>query len=127
MSVTDGDGALVTQTYTVNLTGANETTRIAPTDISLTPATPADSVNFNSFVFNGTLTATDPDPGAIAFSITSQTTAGQFSITGGNQLTANGLSTNATLQIVIRATQTGDPGGMFTEETFTTQSGTNAY
>ncbi|MBV1691089.1 VCBS domain-containing protein [Novosphingobium sp. G106] len=125
VTVTDGDGPLVSQSYTVNLVGAADgPLHFAPTDISLTPATPADSVNFNQFAFSGTLSATDPDPGAINFAIVSQSNANLFSISG-NSLSSTGLGVNETLSVTVRATQVGDPVGMFRDETFTIITGGN--
>jgi len=125
VSVTDGDGALVMQSYTVNITGADDApTRVAPTDITLSPAVPGGSVNFNQFDFSGALSATDPDAGAITFTVTTQSNPGLFSISG-TTLSATDIGTNTTLTVTVRATQAGDPAGVFKEETFTIKTGTN--
>jgi hypothetical protein len=115
----------VRQTYTLNITGANDApTRVAPNDIRLSPAVPNVSVNFNQFDFSGQLSATDPDSGAITFTVTSQSNPGLFTISG-TTLSANDIGTNTTLTVSVRATQVGDPLGVFTEETFTVITGSN--
>ena len=113
----------VTETATVDV-AVNAPARVGPTDIQLSPAVPADTVNFNSFAFSGTLTASDPDPGAITFSIASQSDPGTFTLSG-NTLSSSDLGTNTSVSVTIDATQSGDPAGVFAEETFTIVTGTN--
>ncbi|MDX8514511.1 VCBS domain-containing protein, partial [Mesorhizobium captivum] len=100
--------------------------RFAPTDIQLTPSTPAGDVNFNLFNFSGTLTATDPDPGSFVYSITSQSDPGVFSIAG-STLSSTGLGPSKAYSITVQATQTGDPGGPAYQysETFQVITGSN--
>ena len=113
------------QAIAVTVTDVEEApSRVAPTDIKLTPATPEDNVNFNQFDFSALLTATDPDPGAFTYSIVSQSIANKFTISG-NTLSANDIGTQTTLMVTVRATQAGDPAGVYTEETFTIMTGTN--
>jgi Ca2+-binding RTX toxin-like protein len=70
------------------------------------------------------LTAADPDSGAISFAIQSQT-GGNFSISGSNTLTSTDVDQNSTYIVVVRATQAGDPAGVFRDETFTIITGGN--
>ncbi|WP_283938136.1 Ig-like domain-containing protein, partial [Sphingomonas brevis] len=113
----------VTETATVSVT-INAAGRVQPTDIKLTPAVPAGDVNLNQFDFTGSLTATDPDPGAITFSVVTQSQPGLFSISG-NTLSALDIGVNKTISVTVRATQTGDPAGVFTDEVFTILTGSN--
>ncbi|TJV48772.1 MAG: type I secretion C-terminal target domain-containing protein [Mesorhizobium sp.] len=128
VTVTDGDGALVTQSYTVHVSGADDgPPRFAPTDIQLTPNTsPTGDVNFNQFSFSGTLSATDADPGSFVYSITSQSDAGLFSISG-NTLSSGSLTTSNTATVTVQATQVGDPAGPAYQysETFQFITGSN--
>ncbi|TIQ28074.1 MAG: hypothetical protein E5X48_31995 [Mesorhizobium sp.] len=128
VTVTDGDGAPVTQGYTVHVSGADDgPPRFAPTDIQLTPSTsPTGDVNFNQFSFSGTLSATDPDSGSFVYSITSQSDAGLFSISG-NTLSSASLTTSNTATVTVQATQVGDPAGPAYQysETFQFITGSN--
>ncbi|WFP61361.1 VCBS domain-containing protein [Mesorhizobium sp. WSM4904] len=100
--------------------------RFAPTDIQLTPSTTTDNVNFSSFQFTGTLAATDPDPGSFVYSITSQSDAGVFSISG-STLSSGDLSPSKAYSITVQATQAGDPVGPAYQysETFQVITGSN--
>ncbi|TIU32075.1 MAG: hypothetical protein E5W38_13905 [Mesorhizobium sp.] len=101
--------------------------RFAPTDIQLTPDTsPTGDVNFNQFSFSGTLSATDPDSGSFVYSITSQSDAGLFSISG-NTLSSASLTTSNTATVTVQATQVGDPAGPAYQytETFQFITGSN--
>ncbi|WP_348633156.1 VCBS domain-containing protein [Mesorhizobium sp. M1C.F.Ca.ET.144.01.1.1] len=101
--------------------------RFAPTDIQLTPNTsPTGDVNFNQFSFSGTLSATDPDPGSFVYSITSQSSAGLFSISG-DTLSSGNLTTSNTSTVTVQATQVGDPAGPAYQysETFQFITGSN--
>ncbi|MCP8941146.1 Ig-like domain-containing protein, partial [Alsobacter sp. SYSU M60028] len=102
----------------------NTTSRVAPTDISLVTAAPSGDVNFNNYAFSGTLSATDPDTGAISYSIVSQSVSGTFSISG-STLSASSLGANKDYSIIIQATQVGDPVGVNRQETFHIITGTN--
>jgi hypothetical protein len=121
--VTSIDGT--TQTVTITINGANDAApRVAPTDIQLSTSVPLGSMSFSSFQFSGTLSATDPDPGAITFTIVGQSDPGLFSITG-NSLTSGNLGQNDQFTVTVRATQAGDPVGVFKEETFGIITGSN--
>jgi VCBS repeat-containing protein len=124
VTVSDGDGSTVNQTYTVNLTGADDgPVRILPTDIQLTPVAPPDSVSFQTFAFSGTLTATDPDSGAISYAIVAQSDANLFVISG-STLSSGNLAPSKTYTVTIAATQVGDPASG-NPETFTIVTGSN--
>jgi VCBS repeat-containing protein len=122
-TVTTVDGT--SQLVSVTINGHTDVApRVAPTDVQLTPQTPPDSVNFNSFTFSGTLTATDPDPGAFTFTILSQTGSGNFAING-NTLSSSQISQSSTYGVTVHTVQTGDPAGLFWDETFTIITGGN--
>ncbi|RVD72940.1 hypothetical protein EN751_07455 [Mesorhizobium sp. M4A.F.Ca.ET.029.04.2.1] len=119
----DGTAKLVS----ISITGADDgPPRFAPTDIQLTPITTTDNVNFNSFQFTGTLSATDSDPGSFVYSITSQSNANLFSISG-NTLSSGSLTTNSISTVTVQATQVGDPVGPAYQysETFQIITGSN--
>ena len=118
VSVTDGDGALVTQTYTVNLTGAND--NVAPV-----------AVNDILWVSNSTnvtlsvdaLLGNDTDPDGLALTVTSITVAsgalagpvtinanGTFSFT----TTAAGGTTAAPSVVTLTYTTSDGAGGTST-------------
>ncbi|PBC01674.1 hypothetical protein CK220_25195 [Mesorhizobium sp. WSM3860] len=102
--------------------------RFAPTDIQLTPSTTTGDVNFSSFQFTGTLSATDPDPGSFVYSITSQSDPGLFSISGSTlSSTVSGLSPSKVYSVTVQATQVGDPAGPAYQysETFQVITGSN--
>ncbi|KUM23939.1 hypothetical protein AU467_32385 [Mesorhizobium loti] len=102
--------------------------RFAPTDIQLTPSTTTGDINFSSFQFTGTLTATDPDPGSFVYSITSQSDPGLFSISGSTLSSSlSGLSPSKAYSITVQATQVGDPAGPAYQysETFQVITGSN--
>ncbi|MER8467273.1 VCBS domain-containing protein, partial [Mesorhizobium sp. M1396] len=100
--------------------------RFAPTDIQLTPTTTTGDVTFSSFQFTGALSATDPDSGGFVYSITSQSNAGLFSITG-STLSSGDLSPSKAYSITVEATQVGDPAGPAYQysETFQVITGSN--
>ncbi|MFK0689326.1 VCBS domain-containing protein, partial [Mesorhizobium sp. IMUNJ 23033] len=119
----DGTAKLVS----ITINGADDgPPRFAPTDIQLTPSTTTDNVSFGSFQFTGALTATDPDLGSFVYSITSQSDAGLFSITG-STLSAANLSPSKTVSVTVQATQVGDPAGPAYQysETFQVITGSN--
>ncbi|RWF28573.1 VCBS domain-containing protein [Mesorhizobium sp.] len=119
----DGTAKLVS----VSITGADDgPPRFAPTDIQLTPSTTTDNLNFNSFQFTGTLSATDSDPGSFVYSITSQSNTNLFSISG-NTLSSGSLTTNSISTVTVQATQVGDPVGPAYQysETFQIITGSN--
>ncbi|RUV25566.1 MULTISPECIES: VCBS domain-containing protein [unclassified Mesorhizobium] len=119
----DGTAKLVS----ITINGADDgAPRFAPTDIQLTPSTTTGDVNFSSFQFTGTLSATDPDPGSFVYSITSQSDPGLFSITG-STLNSGDLSPSKAYSITVQATQVGDPAGPPYQysETFQVITGSN--
>jgi Ca2+-binding RTX toxin-like protein len=104
-----------TEEIKVEVRGANEgSTRVAPTDIILTTNIPAGSLvlngNSGSFQFSGTLSATDPDPGSVSFSIVSQSHAGAFSLNG-STISSVGLQPSQAYTVTVKAVQAGDPSG----------------
>ena len=126
VQASDGTGGVDTQAIAVTVTDVAEApVRFAPTDITLSTGNPGDAVNLNQFDFSGSLTANDPDPGAITFSIVGQSQVGLFSITGGTTLTAQDIGPSKSYTVTIRATQAGDPAGVFAEETFGIITGSN--
>ncbi|MCJ8157947.1 VCBS domain-containing protein [Sphingomonas sp. LaA6.9] len=124
VTVSDGDGALVAQTYSVNLTGADDgPIRQAPTDIDLVvnPASVTQN-NVSNFNFSASIVATDTDSGGFSFTFadgsTSLTNGGNIFAISGNTLSTGNLAGSTTYTLTLRATQTGDPAGMFYDETF---------
>lgn len=131
ISLVDDHNATAFETYTVNITGADDSApRFAPTDIQLTPlSNPSGDVALNTYDFVGTLTATDPDQGAISFSIDSQFSANgspssNFSIVG-NTLSGQNIGVNANFAVTINAIQDGDSAALVKQETFHILTGTN--
>ncbi|MBR1298600.1 VCBS domain-containing protein [Bradyrhizobium sp. AUGA SZCCT0042] len=94
VTVTDGDGALVTQTYTVNVTGADDT----PTLAALTSGSIAEVAQSSGTTDNnltGTLVGSDVDAGdtTLTYGIQGGTVAAGFSTLAGTYGT---LSVNTT-------------------------------
>ncbi|HWI13688.1 MAG TPA: VCBS domain-containing protein, partial [Burkholderiales bacterium] len=124
ITVTDEYQATVSQLLNVAIAGFTDApARHAPTDIGLqvTSATGDTLVGLN---FAGTLSATDADTGAFSYSLQSQT-PNAFTLTG-NQLTSNAaLGAGQTYSATVRASQAGDPVGMWLDETFQIITGTD--
>jgi VCBS repeat-containing protein len=132
VTVTDGDGALVTQSYAVNITGANEAVVTqAPTDIkfSLNEANSSaqSGAQLNANTVLGSFTAVDADSSTWTFTL-GGTGAGSFTLSPASGLQSNvnlvvgGTNvTSGDYELIITAT---DGNGNSKQETFTVHVGT---
>ena len=108
--VTDGGGLTYDETFTINVTDVNE----APTDISLSNASVAENAGADATV--GTLSTTDPEGGAMTYTITAGGT--DFNISGSTLRATNSFDYEVTnsYSVTVRVT---DGGSLTYDETFT--------
>jgi VCBS repeat-containing protein len=119
-----GGGGALTDTDTIAVTV--NATRSSPTDIDMVvDAGLVSQNNVNNFDFHATLSATDADPGAFSYAFVDGLGTSSSIVNNSNTFTisGSGLSTDnlggsTTYDLTIRATQVGDPSGMFYDETF---------
>ena len=124
VSVTDGDDALVTQTFTVNITGANDgPPRFLPSDISRTPGLSAHAVRLQHLHLQRHAHRDRPRSGSHLFRDHRAVRYGTV-FGSGSTLTSGGLSPSKTYTVTIQATQIGDPAPG-APETFTIITGNN--
>jgi VCBS repeat-containing protein len=132
VTVSDGDGPTVNQTYTVNITGANDgPVGVAPTDIKFSlneaNAQAQSGAQLNANTALGDFTAVDSDSSAWTFALTG-TGASSFALSP-----ASGLQSSVSLMVggtnvtsgdyVLILTAT-DSDGNSKQETFTVHVGT---
>ena len=108
--VTDGGGLTYDETFTINVTDVNE----APTDITLSNASVAENAGADATV--GTLSTTDPEGGAMTYTITAGGT--DFNISGSTLRATNSFDYEVTnsYSVTVRVT---DGGSLTYDETFT--------
>ena len=108
--VTDGGSLTYDETFTINVSDVNE----APTDISLSNASVAENAGSNATV--GTLSTTDPEAGAMTYTITAG--GADFNISGSTLRATNSFDYEVTnsYSVTVRVT---DGGSLTYDETFT--------
>ncbi|MDQ0318474.1 Ca2+-binding RTX toxin-like protein/predicted transcriptional regulator [Pararhizobium capsulatum DSM 1112] len=111
VQVSDAAGNKISKTFTINVTNANE----APTGLGLSKATVAENVAVGTEV--GALSATDPEGGALSYSLT-DSAGGLFKLSGNKLVTAKAINFETTPSDTVTV-QVSDAAGNKISKTFT--------